>query len=407
MSHITLTPLVGQAAIRIQISPPKTVVDDNYVPGPTFDDLADYGFVGGTPGFAFGLGANAITFTRQVGTAIGDGFSRSLTGLTPGIETTVEFSASRTGSATGWSVVADGYGAPQLFAPITSVVTFTYTFTPTSSTATINLVVTQAPASGYVMNLHTFKVYQGEADLPGTPADWHLDTLTRSDANGTVPVRLPVGFDLSDGLLVHDDAENALTGIIQYTAVVRYLATSTTAVYTGQIDTTGLWSHYYIAPAVLPALRSSVSLVETYDAESRSSSTVFDIIGRQDPLVSIGVQRTRIGTLRAWCDDYSVAQDVRRTAGRGQALMLRQPDYEGLDMYFVVTSARVGQYQENTPTRRWYVDVAFTEVRRPDAPLLGAVDWNFEESSERNATFYNSLQEFPTFLDLKIGPVSG
>lgn len=240
--------------------------------------------------------------------------------------------------------------------------------------------------------------------LTDLPAGTVLASLTRSDVNGTSPCRPPAeGFVVTAGRLDYIDTEHALSGRVTYTALVRLLG-GTTTIDTASVDVTGLWSTSRLAPVLLPLLGTTIDLVETYDATSPTASELRDVIDRPDPLVNLGIQRTRRGTLRIWARDYAHAREILRTSGRRQILQWRQPDYPGMDMYFLPGDCTVQPYEEITPTRRWNVLMPFTEVASPVGNVLGTAAWNFEASADRNATFFASLTEFPTFLDLTIGP---
>lgn len=339
--------------------------------------------------------------------------SRNITGLTIGqtYRLTINASGTYMNSVAAtvstnfyWraGVVGKGYGNTALGLGV-SVLEFTATATTHNVTVGNALVFQAFATSFYDVYMRTHQMILEAVPNPLDNA-YSIANLMRTDANGTREVRLPPGLPLlSSGVYTVDDFEHSLIGNVKYTAVV---TTPGGADQTGSkmVNVDGLWTDSFIAPAVLPRLGSSARIVESYGAESPTSSVIHDVIGRRDPLVAIGIQRLRRGTMRVWATDYAHAQDIVQTAGRGHILFWRQPDHPGLDMYFVAGAANVGPYDARTETRRWFVDLPYTEVKSPDSPLLGTIAWNFAASTDRNGTFFDSLDEFTTFADLLIGP---
>lgn len=234
-------------------------------------------------------------------------------------------------------------------------------------------------------------------------APYTITSLSRSDGNGVRQVRLLRGADLVDGTLSATDYEPALDGLLAYTVMTervgvpgsREIATTST-----RLDTGG---NVFI-DAATPRLRFTAELVETYTATNATSAVFHDVIGRGDPVVSEGVQRLRDGSMRVWFPTYEAAKDAIAAFGRGKTMLWRSTDNAGLDMYFRSVNVSSAPYDAQTRPRRWYLEVAFREVATPTAPLEGAAAWNFGASAERNATFFDSFNEFSTFADLLNGP---
>lgn len=228
-----------------------------------------------------------------------------------------------------------------------------------------------------------------------------LVSLTRTDVNGLHSVRLYADQDLSDGELVVTDAEAALTGSVVYAVTVddSGLEDATdTATFDG--DTVAP----RIAPAVRPDLGVELTSVLTYTSRRETTSVVHQVIGRADPLVSIGVQAKRTGQMGLFCLTYADALAVEDALGTGEILLLRQQDYPGLDMYFTGTASDLRPFDDVTATRRWEVTVEFTEVAWPTGDLFGSIGWTVGASLARNATLADSMAEFATIGDLAVGP---
>lgn len=220
-------------------------------------------------------------------------------------------------------------------------------------------------------------------------------SLTRTDANGTRAVRMREGDGIVGGALLVTDYEAALSGPVSYTVTTTEAVTTTTS-----LDVAQTW----LTVPVVPTYSYPVDLVTGYEANSEPTTTVHLIIGRADPILSLGVMRMRSGRLDLWCASYDDAEAIVGVYSRGQVVMLRQPDHPGLDMYHAATGAvRVTPHPENTPTRRWAVEVSYTEVKAPSAPLAGALGWTYAQATAAYPTYGDSMAAFPTYGDLYIG----
>lgn len=235
------------------------------------------------------------------------------------------------------------------------------------------------------------------------PAGSSLVALTRTDVNGSRPVRLLDGQDLDGtGALTITDYEPALTGTVGYAVTILDGATREDATATVTFEGTAMLPR--LAPAVRPDLGVTLSMVRTYEASRASTTTVHDVIGRRDPLVSLGVQGARRGVMGLFCPTYADALDVEAALGAGEVVLLRQQTYPGMDLYLTATSSLVRPSDEETTIRRWEVTVEFVETAAPLGALYGALGWDYAASLARNATFADSLAEFATFGDLTAGP---
>lgn len=255
-------------------------------------------------------------------------------------------------------------------------------------------------------------------------------TITRVDANGTRPVRQLPGQTVIGGTLVAVDYEAALAGRPPVTLPAAYPGGG---VYPGQVIPTDPWGdqakpliRYDVLDAAgartsattsltgvdfpqmqvaqVPQLRRALQSVTGYTAERATTTTVHQVIGRVDPVVTIGKMRLRTGTLTAWCADHAAAQAIEALAGRGQLLLLRQPDHPGLDLYFSTTRTTVAPDSAQTERRRWSVALDYVETAAPRGDLLGSLGWDFDTVADAGS-FAALRATYATFTDLTVGPL--
>lgn len=245
------------------------------------------------------------------------------------------------------------------------------TLTPQPGTASVLVQITGAPAGAVV--------------------------ITRTDANGTGPVRLLAGQVPIAGALTVTDYEPALTGVLSYDVVDAALATTT-----GTTTLDGLVTSNQVAGVQLPALAFEPELITGYDSARESSSAVLRVLNRADPVVVLGPTRTREGTLEAWCRDYADALDYSTVLSQARVLLLRQVTHPGMDMYFLALSAQVTPLATTREGWRWQVSSRYVELRNPSSPLLGAAGWTFEDVAAY-ASFAAVRAEFDDFDALLVG----
>lgn len=231
---------------------------------------------------------------------------------------------------------------------------------------------------------------------PGT----EMAGLVRSDANGAASVRLLEGQGIDSGALVVVDYEAALIGPVVYT-----FTDTAGNVTTASTTLEGLGRSYVTVP-VLPGYSVPVELVTEYRDAATAQATVHRIIGRRDPVVTLGPVHLREGTVQFYADDYAAAAAIRDAYDRGVVVMLRQPDYAGLDLYHTSTRVAVEVASEPTTPRRWLVTVDFIGTARPAGPLLGTLGWSFDDVTATYPDFDTVRASFATFADLAVGPTA-
>lgn len=226
-----------------------------------------------------------------------------------------------------------------------------------------------------------------------------LVSLTRSDDNGTASVRLFEGQGLSGGLLVANDYEASLVGLVTYTAVV---ATNGNQQETATAAFTDLGTQRAVlAPSTMPQYLQMPRLITGFEGTRTSRTTVHEVVNREDPLVILGPLGTRRGNLDIYVDEYALGRALEDVYARGEIVLLRQPFDRGLDMYHVAQSTSLGRDQT-----AWRLSVTYVETKAPTGPLLGSLGWTFDQAATSYPTFAAARTAFPTFNQYTTGPVA-
>lgn len=223
----------------------------------------------------------------------------------------------------------------------------------------------------------------GAVRLVGDGVGEDVVEVWRTDNNGTRLVRTLAGA-LPSASFVLEDYEAAVSGPLSYTFqhASGWKLAATTA-----LDVPATWLSLPVAPANAVEL----DMVRTYQDERAGMGTVHEVIGRRDPLAALGALRARAGRLELWCRDWPAAAAVVRLLDRPGVFLLRQPDYAGLDLWFVVTRISRQPHQETTEPRRWALEVEYRETNPQTGPLVGTL----------GRTWADVLAEYPTWLELQ------
>jgi len=347
------------------------------------------------------------------------GLKRTITGLTVGrtyrvnmrvaANSVMEDTSSGSVTASRLSMVA-GVAGKGVGTPSTADwITHTFVATATSHVveariASFSEVYANPAGEVYVQLLES--VLYVEDMFANLAEPYTLTSLVRSDANGTRSVRRYEGQELSAGVLVTTDPEAALIGLVKYTAKVLDNLANKTITVDATADFNGSVTRSRIAPASLPSQGGWYDLATGLSIGRATTSAVAQVINRPDPLVTLGSQTLRSGTVSIFCDTFETGMALERVFNLGEVVLLRQPDYMGLDMYLVGTRTSLDLQEEVTDPRRWVLSVDYTEVAAPTTPLRGSIGWTIAESYARNATLAASRAEFPTVLSLLVGPQS-
>lgn len=205
--------------------------------------------------------------------------------------------------------------------------------------------------------------------------------LTRTDANGTAPVRVPAGTFPRSAELTVTDWEASLRGTVTYRAG----NASVTVALAGA------------APVLVAVLRPAMSRVldevTDYTAARVSLGTVHQVVDRPDPLVSLGRLGMRTGTLRIWTETHGTARELENLADRSGVLMLKQAENAGQDLYFVVLGSDVEPDRDGDG---WGLTLNYQEIARPTSPV-SADSWTFADVSRSFPSFRNVSSSYADF----------
>lgn len=250
------------------------------------------------------------------------------------------------------------------------------------------------------------------------PVGVNIDTLTRTDAAGSaVPVRTregllpttwPTDTPETDRVLVIEDHEFTLTGTITYHVTGTSSTDPTRPQVSASIILTDDGPNAWLTVSQRPVFDTPVELVTGYEASHPSQTTPHTVIGRTDPLATIGVLGARRGTLTLWCSDYARVRAIMHVYSLGMTVLFRQRQHQGLDLYHLaIDSPQVSPHQlkPGLPIR-WQVSVPYIEVNRPGGPLSGSALWTFDQVRDTYASFTTLPAEFDTFDALEVGPLS-
>lgn len=223
-----------------------------------------------------------------------------------------------------------------------------------------------------------------------------VTAIMRTDANGARPVRAQAGQLPTSSATVLIDNEAALDGTVTYTVVGGGGASASTAIDIGEA---------WLTVPVTPLRSGRLDLVTGYDGARASRTVVHQVIGRADPMVTLGPLELRTGALEVWCSTAAAARALELVYDRGEVVQLRQ-EIAGLDMYHVATATRVAPDPAQTDPRRWVLTVDYVEVQWPTGDQLGTLGWSVDDVSATYPTIMALAATYPTVNDLTIGPLT-
>jgi hypothetical protein len=221
-----------------------------------------------------------------------------------------------------------------------------------------------------------------------SPAD--VLTLTRSDVNGTRPVRVPAGTIPGSGTLTITDYEPALTGQIQYRA------TTATDPEASAWVTLGGGLPRFVMPSI-PLYSVEVDTVYAYSAPRATRGTVHEVVGRADPIIVAGRMGTRRGTLGIVCDDHGDVLRLTSMMERGQTVLYRQSDNPGMDMYFYPLGVAPAP-----SSGKWELSVDYVELAYPSGPVQSDPSWTFGKLARTATTFAKVSTDYADFNALTL-----
>lgn len=189
-------------------------------------------------------------------------------------------------------------------------------------------------------------------------------------------------------------SELVLTDFEAATGVVSYTVGSETQQVAWDIGAPWLFV------PVMPAYSVRLKTVLEYSAAGQSLGTVHELLGREDPVAVLRGMGTRRGSLRLYCGTFAEALVVVESTRRGEVLMLRQPEHQGMDMYFTATSYGIPTLDADGGASVFGVDISYVELARPIGGLSGSLGWTFAALAAAYPTFSALPGAYATFQDL-------
>jgi hypothetical protein len=217
-------------------------------------------------------------------------------------------------------------------------------------------------------------------------------TFTRTDRNGTAPVRLKAAQSPRRGISVRD-YEAALSGPVSYT-----LKTENNT-YTAETALDGTLSQHVKSDILThvqrPEKRFIPTLVLGHESSRPSKNTFHEVVGRADPLVVRGPLGTRRGTLEFLALDAAAATAAEALNDVAGPLFFRFADGVSRDLYFEAEEVAV-----TFDSGRWRVRIQYVEVARPKLYLEGGTGLTYGELERRHSVYAEVQDQYATYADL-------
>lgn len=247
-------------------------------------------------------------------------------------------------------------------------------------------------------------------------------TITAAPDTATGSVTLTVAHDVSVSRVLRSNAyglqevraasgqlPSAATGttiLTDYEAghgVNQYLVYNASGVQVASTTATLSVDAPWLTVPIAPNYSEQVQMITNYSAGRSTNSFVHQIIGRADPIVSMGKLGTRTGTLEMHAETLESAERLARVFSRGEAVYLKQ-QVQGMDMYFIPEDIDVSPYtvagQDATEYR---FAVSYREVSRPFGGLAGALGWTFDALASAYPSFDAVTAAYADFDALTLG----
>jgi hypothetical protein len=187
--------------------------------------------------------------------------------------------------------------------------------------------------------------------------------------------------------LLLDDYE-AASGTVSYTA-----ADDT------EVTTWDIGAPWLFVP-VMPAYSVRIQALLDYSAGGQSLGTIHELLGREDPIAVLRGMSSRRGSIKLYCGTFAEAVTVVEATKRGEVLMLRQPEHQGMDMYFTATSYGIPTLETRGAETVFGVDIGYAQLARPIGDLSGSLGWDFTALASAYPSFATVAKKYATFQDL-------
>ncbi|MFL6094573.1 MAG: hypothetical protein ACJ71Y_03915 [Blastococcus sp.] len=238
--------------------------------------------------------------------------------------------------------------------------------------------------------------------------------ILRTDANGTIALRVPAGtFPLPPGSttdLVDYEYSMVAGTEVAWTA---YNAAGAANGSLKHVANTARGAAVLTCPLLPdlgqvltdPADPSPGSVVTVFDSTRDGLSTLHQVVGRDDPIITPRPSAFPVGTLQIVCPSLAEARGLAAMLSRGYIWMLRQSDQLNLDFYLVVTATRLEHSELNwtqspRPERRWTVSASYAQIAAPGPDVTPLVGWTYATVPVSYRTYAELLGPFATYADL-------
>jgi hypothetical protein len=146
-------------------------------------------------------------------------------------------------------------------------------------------------------------------------------------------------------------------------------------------------------------------VVIRYDAQRTSASTLHQVIGRADPIVTPRPSGLPVGAFDIVCPSLDEARNLEELLAHGYVWMLRQTDQDNLDFYFVVTDTRLTHSDEDwtqtpRPERRWTLAVSYAQIAQPGPDFVPIFGWTYAVVTAQYVTYADLLGTYASYVDL-------
>lgn len=229
-------------------------------------------------------------------------------------------------------------------------------------------------------------------------ADFMIDSITRSDANGAAQVRTREDLyplPAAERAVIDDfeAAEGAVTYIISGPYPPGGLTGRGTLTLSGHMKLSGPWLGVPIMQSEAQPLES----VLTYAATVAGRATVHEPVSRRDPIVILRKMSTRRGSMEVWGGRYEATDSILSALTRGEVMMLRQAEHAGQDMYFIAEQASVNTISEDMLETQFSISIEYVEVSRPLGFIASVPGWDFSQLAASAPDFLTLATRYANF----------
>jgi hypothetical protein len=215
-----------------------------------------------------------------------------------------------------------------------------------------------------------------------------------SSDNATIEYRWAGTAFKSDSIAESAGADLIVSDFEAASGTVSYTAGEDTEVTTWDIGNPWLFV------PVMPAYSVRIQALLDYSAGGQSLGTIHELLGREDPVAVLRGMSTRRGSIKLYCGTFAEATTVVEATRRGEVLMLRQPEHQGMDMYFTATSYGIPTLETRGAESVFGVEIGYVQLARPIGDLSGSLGWTFDALAAAYPTFATVAKKYATFQDL-------